>query len=103
MSWRVAKAALACWFCPHLIAAGLMARFGDASPAVYCATCALARLGESAPPLETQDPGPEPAPITDEPQPSLFDTTPHGAKFRSIDAREALEELRAKLGDGGGQ
>jgi len=100
VSWRVVKAALGCWFCPYVIAAGTLARFGDQSPAVYCATCALARLGEGAP----AEPPPVEAPAAAAPvdaQPDLFETTPHGTKLRSIDAREALEQLRAKLGDGG--
>lgn len=95
MSWRVALVAVRCGCCLDVIATGQPARFGDHAPVVWCAACAARLLGEDVPALEPQAAMPDiPAKRAVLP---LFGES-MGKRFKSADAREALDGLRSALG-----
>lgn len=95
MSWTIARLDTACGFCPVVIEAGQTMRVGDHAPVIWCAACAQRLLDEVAPVLE--EPAPAAAAIVPAPIVLPLFGESMARRFKSADAREALEGLRATL------
>ena len=98
MSWTRVRLDVRCSRCPVTVAAGQLARFGDRTPDVWCAACALRCLGE-APPEDA--PVEEAAPVLRGTQRELTfdDGQPAGdRRFKRFEARQALEEVADAIG-----